>query len=54
MRANDLRINLILCISDLYPGECDCLPFAVLFFIVCMWSWNVISYSRRMVEIRIE
>ena len=42
--GNDLRINLILYISDVYPGEFYRSPFAVL-FIVCMWSWNGIPYS---------
>jgi hypothetical protein len=48
--GNDLRINLILCIFDVYPGEFYRSPFVVL-FVVCMWSWNGIPYSRRRIEI---
>ena len=44
--GNDLRINLILYISDVYPGEFHRSLFTVL-FVVCMWSWNGIPYSRR-------
>jgi len=50
MMGNDLRINLILCIFDVYPGEFYRSPFVVL-FVVCMWSWNGIPYSRRRIEI---